>query len=101
MESLLNSINTRLNYIINHTDNNFIIKTCNVISEKLKPIKQREIKTEKLLNNVCNEIINRDIARMKSVINIDKETKTVVRKMDELTSMIEQIKASYFADTAN
>lgn len=96
MDSILNSINTRLTYIREHSENAFILKSCDIIDEKLNPIRNKSIKTEQLLHTVIDEIIKRDIANMRSVTTINLETKTTIRKIDELESFIVDLEAAYF-----
>lgn len=93
MEKLLNSINTRINYILNNSDNDYIAKECNVINIKLDDIRNKVIKTQELLNEVCNKIINNDIDKLKRVPG---QTDMVYKKMNELANFIEQIKELYF-----
>lgn len=96
MEKLLNSIKTRLEYLINHTDNKFIIDTSKMIDEKLNAIRNRTIVSQGTLNFFCDYIINKDIEKMKRVIT--EETKLEYRKMDELAGFIAQIKDMYFSE---
>lgn len=92
MDKLLNSITTRINYIYNNTGNKYIDRMIEVIKEKLNPIKNKEVKTQDLLDDICNRIIN-DVKLLKRV---NGETAMVYKKMDELIEFIEQVKVEYF-----
>ena len=94
MEELLNSIKADLDYLINNTDNQFIIDTCNMIDDKLNQIRNRTIISQESLNYFCDYIINKDINKMKRVIS--DETKMEYTKMDELATLISEIKEKYF-----
>lgn len=96
MEKLLNSINTRLNYITNNSTNTFILKQCDVIRTKMEDIKNNNIKTKEVLDGYCDNIINRDIDLMRRVIT--DETNMVYKKMDELAGFIADIKTTYFEE---
>ena len=96
MDKLLNSINTRVNYLTSNSTNTFILKQCSVIRTKMKDIKAKNIKTKEVLDNYCDNIINRDIDLMKRVIT--DETNMVYKKMDELAGFIADIKTVYFEE---
>ena len=96
MDKLLNSINTRLNYLTSNSTNTFILKQCDVIRTKMEDIKAKNIKTKEVLDNYCDNIINRDIDLMKRVIT--DETNMVYKKMDELAGFIADIKTVYFEE---
>ena len=96
MEKLLNSINTRLNYITNNSTNAFILKQCDVIRTKMEDIKNTNIKTKEVLDPYCDNIIYRDIDLMRRVIT--DETNMVYKKMDELAGFIADIKTTYFEE---
>ena len=93
MKKLLSSIDTRIKYITNNSDNTFIQKECKVINIKLDDIRNKVIKTYSLLDEVCNRIISLDIDNMKRVPG---QTNMVYKKMDELAGFILQIKDKYF-----
>lgn len=95
MKKLLNSIDTRIKYITNNSDNTFIQKECKVINIKLDDIRNKVIKTYSLLDEVCDRIISLDIGNMKRVPG---QTNMVYKKMDELAGFILQIKDKYFED---
>ena len=96
MDKLLNSINTRLNYLTSNSTNTFILKQCGVIRTKMEDIKAKNIKTKEVLDSYCDNIINRDIDLMKRVIT--DETNMVYKKMDELAGFIADIKTVYFEE---
>ena len=96
MDKLLNSINTRLNYLTSNSTNTFILKQCDVIRTKMEDIKAKNIKTKEVLDKYCDNIINRDIDLMKRVIT--DETNMVYKKMDELAGFIADIKPVYFEE---
>lgn len=93
MKKLLNSINTRIKYILNNSNNDYITKECNIINIKLDDIRNRMIKTEELLNEVCDKIIDNDIYKLKRVPD---QPNMVYKKMNELENFIKQIKELYF-----
>ena len=62
----------------------------------MEDIKAKNIKTKEVLDNYCDNIINRDIDLMKRVIT--DETNMVYKKMDELAGFIADIKTSYFEE---
>lgn len=93
MEKILASIATRLKYIKNNAAAAYVIKEADIIDIKLDDIRNRVIKTQELLDNVCDKIINQDISNMKGV---QGETSMVYKKMDELAGFVEEIKGAYF-----
>ncbi|MBR6289227.1 MAG: hypothetical protein IKR19_07830 [Acholeplasmatales bacterium] len=95
MDKLLASINTRLTYIENHTENAFILNICRIIREKLVDIKNRKYTSQSTINDICDRIINSDINKMQRVSG---EAKLVYTKMSELAAFIEQIKEKYFEE---
>ena len=96
MEELLAKIDEILTYLIDNTDNPFIISTCQIINEKMTQIKNREFHTQESVDYFCNYIIDKEINKMKRVIS--SETKTEYKKMDELENLIIQIKEQYFKE---
>ena len=94
MEKLLADIKIILDYLINNTDNPFIISTSKMIDEKLNQIRNRDFHTQESVDYFCNYIIDKDIDKMKRVIT--SETKIEYSKMDELTQLIYKIKEQYF-----
>lgn len=97
LEKVLNSINTRLTYIESNSQNAYILKTCGIIRIKVEDIKNRKYTTQKVLNNVCDQIVRSDIGKMKRVAG---ETKMVYNKMNELAGFIEEVKSVYFNENA-
>ena len=95
MIKLLNSINTRIKYIINNSHTKFIHHRCDIINIKLDELKDRKFKDQETVNAICNSIINNDISMMKGVLG---ETNMVYKKMDELAEFVEQIKTAYFEE---
>ena len=95
MDKLLASINTRLNYIENHTENAYILNVCRVIRAKMAEIKAKVYKTPETVNDLCNRIIDVDINKMQRVPG---EAKMVYTKMSELAGFVEQIKDKYFEE---
>ena len=93
MDKILASIATRLKYITNNAESKFIAKQVSIIDLKLNDIRNRVIKTQELLDSVCDKIINQDINLMKRVPG---ETNMVYKKMDELAGFIDEIKDAYF-----
>ena len=93
MDKLLASIATRIKYIRNNTDNAYLNKALDIIELKLQEIKDRKYNTQEVIDNICDTIINFDIARMKGVSG---QTDMVYRKMNELANFIDQIKVVYF-----
>lgn len=93
MDKLLASINTRITYIENHTDNAYILNICRIIREKIKDIKDQIYTSQATINDICDRIVNTDINKMKRV---GGQTDMVYRKMSELADFVEQIKDKYF-----
>lgn len=93
MDKLMNSINTRIKYILNNSDNEFIKHRCEIINIKLDELKERKYKDNDTVYFICNNIINVDIAKMKGVSG---QTNMVYKKMDELAGFIEDLKTVYF-----
>jgi hypothetical protein len=93
MDKLMNSINTRIKYILNNSDNEFIKHRCEIINTKLDELKERKYKDKETVYFICNNIINVDIAKMKGV---SEQTNMVYKKMDELAGFIEDLKTVYF-----
>lgn len=93
MDKILNSINTRLTYIRSNSSNTYILKQCDIIDEKLDEIRNKKYETSEMVNQVCDNIINRDISLMKRVAG---ETNMVYKKMDELAGFIDELKTLYF-----
>lgn len=93
MDKLMNSINTRIKYILNNSDNEFIKHRCEIINTKLDELKERKYKDKDTVYFICNNIINADIAKMKGVSG---QTNMVYKKMDELAGFIEDLKTVYF-----
>ena len=93
LEKILASIATRLKYIKNNAAAKYVVKEANIIDIKLDDIRNRVIKTQQLLDMVCDKIINQDISNMKGV---QGETAMVYKKMDELAGFVEEIKSAYF-----
>ncbi len=96
MDKLLNSINTRLNYIESHTENAYILNLCRIIREKIKEIKDRIYSSQSTINDICDRIVNVDINKMQRV---GGQTDMVYRKMSELANFVLEIKEKYFEDT--
>lgn len=96
MTELLSNIETILTYIKSNTENEYIIKVCGIIDLKLDAFRNKEYTTHELVNQVCDKIINYDIRNMKGVSG---QADTVYEKMNELSSLIEQIKIVYFEET--
>ena len=92
MEKLLNSISTRLKYIFSNTNNKYIDCQLSIIEEKLVPIKDHTIKTQELLNDECDRILN----VIKFMKRVNGETNMVYKKMDELAGYVAEIKTEYF-----
>lgn len=95
MDKLLNSIETRIKYIIKNSENAFVEKTCNIIRVKLEGIKARQYTTEGVVNSICDNIINNDIDKMKRVLGL---TNMTYKKMDELSGFINDIRSAYFEE---
>ena len=93
MDKLMNSINTRIKYILNNSNNEFIIHRCEIINTKLDELKERKYKDKETVYFICSNIIYVDIAKMKGVSG---QTNMVYKKMDELTGFIEDLKTVYF-----
>ena len=93
MDKLLNSINTRLTYIENHTENAYILNICRIIREKIKEIKDRIYSSQNTINDICDRIVNVDINKMQRV---GGQTDMVYKKMSELANFVLQIKDNYF-----
>lgn len=98
MEKLLASINTRLKYITNNSDNSFIHKRCDIINIKLDEIRERKYETYDTVAALCDRIINFDIDLMKRTPD---QTNMVYKKMDELAGFVEQIKSKYFEENSS
>lgn len=98
MDKLLNSINTRLTYIENHTENAYILHICKIIREKMQDIKDRIYHSQATINDICDRIVNVDINKMQRVSG---ETDMVYKKMSELANFVLQIKDKYFEDEAD
>ena len=96
LDKLLNSIETRLTYLEEHTSNPFIQKQCANIRIKMQEFRDRKYHTEKVVNDICDNIINVDISKMRRVIT--DETAMEYKKMDELASFVDQIRTVYFEE---
>lgn len=93
MTKLMNSINTRIKYILNNSDNAYLENQCRIINLKLDELKERKYEDEMTVKFICNNIISGNINKMKRVSG---QTNMVYKKMDELAEFIEQLKTVYF-----
>ena len=89
MDKIFNSINTRIKYIKTNSSNEFIIKVCDMIWKKLQQIKNGTLKNKSDIIYLCDNIIDKDINKMKRVLG---ETDMVYKKMNELESFIVDLK---------
>ena len=93
MDKILNSINTRIKYILNNSDNDFIRHRCDIINTKIDELRDKRHYDKDTVEFICNNIINVDCRYLKGVPG---QTNMVYKKVDELAGFVNDLKVAYF-----